>query len=419
MKKVVLILMALCGLVWPVQAQGTSNKQDIPVQIEKVDGDRMVYGYILADGTVVVKPQYLEATDFSEGLAVVKDKQEHWYIIGPNGKRVATLPTDIERTGKFSEGLCWFRTKGKKCGFFNRLGKVVVRPQWGYAESFSGGLAAVGEATIWGGFMEYKDFLGFVNRQGKMVVSSDVLGARYHMHPPLFSENRCVLERGKDLIVIDKKGKVVAELKNRKMSSFSEKFTNGRCRIILKTQDDRELWGLIDTMGREVVSPKYTNMTYCSENRRGVSIMRGEQKLWGFLDAAGREVIAPRYEGVGVFEEGLCAVQIGDEWAYIDTAGREVFDRRFQSAEGFGEGLAFVVEKDGKPGFIDHGGVMKITILKGFTTHVKFKNGVVCVGKKEEIKEDTEGHETISSRTDWWLNREGRIIWRNSYDYYF
>ena len=108
-------------------------------------------GFIKYDGTVVVKPIYLKAHDFSEGLAAVQDTNKRWGFINTAGKKVFILPASVKQVGDFHEGLCWFRdSKSKKVGYIDRTGKVVIRPQWDYALDFNDGLAAVGEGRNMG-----------------------------------------------------------------------------------------------------------------------------------------------------------------------------------------------------------------------------------------------------------------------------
>ena len=62
------------------------------------------YGYKDKDGNVVVKPQFFEATDFSEGLACVKKgKTGLWAYIDTTGRTV--IPARFRQAKPFHEGL--------------------------------------------------------------------------------------------------------------------------------------------------------------------------------------------------------------------------------------------------------------------------------------------------------------------------
>lgn len=65
--------------------------------------------------------------------------------------------------------------------------------------------------------------------------------------------------------------------------------------------------------------------------------------------------INPYFDNVGVFKEGLVAVQKENKWGYIDKAAKEVIKMQYEDAMDFSEGLA-AVKKNGKWGFIDKAG---------------------------------------------------------------
>jgi hypothetical protein len=50
-------------------------------------------------------------------------------------------------------------------------------------------------------------------------------------------------------------------------------------------------------------------------------------ELWGYLDSTGKEVIAPAYPMAGFFYDGLAYVQIGDALGYIDVTEKRLLSR--------------------------------------------------------------------------------------------
>lgn len=118
------------------------------------------YGYIDKSGKFVIKPQFQEAQEFSEGLAWVKtfggktgwiDKSGRWPIVVEDGK---VHPGGILLAAKsrlvdsrFSEGLVPFvtyRSNQTFRGYMNRKGETVIQPKaFATAGPFLGGLAKV------------------------------------------------------------------------------------------------------------------------------------------------------------------------------------------------------------------------------------------------------------------------------------
>jgi hypothetical protein len=127
------------------------------------------WGFINRHGKVIVPPRFIQALDFSDGLARVQTDKTLGYI-DARGATAFTHPDDlrIDWSLPFTEGLAAFSAKGK-CGYFDRQGKVVVapkydtviRPQFAEAQKFSEGLVAVRTGEHW----------GYTDKQGKVVIS--------------------------------------------------------------------------------------------------------------------------------------------------------------------------------------------------------------------------------------------------------
>ena len=129
-----------------------------------------LFGFRSMDGAWKIKAQFVGVKDFAEGLAAVltgKPGKECVHFIDAAGE-VVIEPSHYTSCEKgFSEGLaCVFRVAKRRNdivgGYINRVGEEVISCDWGLAEPFSDGLAAVMDAQtrLW----------GFVNRNGKIVI---------------------------------------------------------------------------------------------------------------------------------------------------------------------------------------------------------------------------------------------------------
>ncbi len=115
------------------------------------------WGYINKQGQLVIKPIFSAANSFSEGLAAVevgrknvlyeesgetlrKEIAGKWGYIDGTGKQV--IPAQFDLANSFSEGLAVVKIKDN-CGYVNKIGKVVLQPQFSSCEDFAEGLAAV------------------------------------------------------------------------------------------------------------------------------------------------------------------------------------------------------------------------------------------------------------------------------------
>lgn len=104
--------------------------------------------------------------------------------------------------------------------------------------------------------------------------------------------------------------------------------------------------GMIDTLGRWVVEPRYD---YGWDYSEGLAVVERDGKS-GYIDTLGREVVPLKYDGARNFSNGLASVRMGSKWGYIDKSGREVIPCKYDLCYDFQKnGMAIVrVEEDGK-----------------------------------------------------------------------
>lgn len=166
-----------------------------------------------------------------------------------------------------------------------------------------------------------------------------------------------------------------------------------------------DLWGYINSSGKEVVSPKYGHASQFFQGRGLVQTLKPDKKgfcidakgdvvfevksiwasmnpfheglarvkdkvtgLYGYVDLTGNLVIPFKYEAAADFSEGLAKVELKDAdnhfmYGFIDTKGTEVIKSDKWMKNNFSDGLAAVrTEKDGKfvYGYIDTKGNMAI-----------------------------------------------------------
>jgi hypothetical protein len=127
------------------------------------------FGFIDRNGQIVIAPSFHFASDFSEGLAIVKtqDPPAKFGYIDKAG-RLAIEP-QFDQAEPFSEGLALVEVGARvqdgkvraKWGFINREGKFEIPARFRGGHSFSEGLAAV----------ELSDGLwGYIDRRGAFAI---------------------------------------------------------------------------------------------------------------------------------------------------------------------------------------------------------------------------------------------------------
>ena len=365
------------------------------------------YGFVDKSGKLVVPLKYGTADSFSKGLAVVKLNGKYGYI-NKNGKEV--IPIKYDDVWKFSEGLAGVRLN-VKCGFIDKSGKEVVPLKYDYVSGFSEGLAGVllnvkcgfidksGKEVVPLKYDYVNDFseglatvklngkCGFIDKSGKVVVP-----LKYDAAVD-FTEGLAMVQLNRKYGFIDKSGKEVVPLKYDDVWKFSE----GLVRVELNGK-----WGFVDKSGKEVVPPKYYNaFNFCE------GLVRVELNgKWGFVDKSGKEVVPPKYDNVYNFCEGLADVKLNGKWGFVDKSGKEVVPLKYDNVYNFCEGLA-IVELNGKWGFVDKSG-KEVVPLK-YDAALDFTEGLASVelnGKWGCI--DKSGKEVVPLKYDYvWKFSEG------------
>jgi hypothetical protein len=335
-------------------------------------------GYVDNTGKIVIRPQFDEAWNFSEGLAPVRF-DDRWGYIDKTGKVV--IAPQFFQVSSFKEGLAcvgaFFKSgpvndRVGNYGYIDKSGKFVIKPQFGVAFSFSDGLARIQTE-------DYKD--GYIDKSGKVV----------------FWDER-----------------------------LTEDFSAGRALFKTNSNMPGSMTGYMDKTGKTAISPKFDWGESFSEGIACVSL----NKKAGFIDTNGQTVIDFRFDSCRSFSEGLAAVMVGDKWGYIDKSGKIVIEPRFAEAEQFSDSVAVVrvVEdskasnkeerykeggniisvKAGRYGVVDRNG--RMILPPQFVQIGSFSNGLAWVNLGEDY--------IVHGNTDKWgyINKAGKFVWKSFAD---
>jgi hypothetical protein len=197
------------------------------------------------------------------------------------------------------------KREGQKVGFVDELGRFKINPTFDDALPFSDGLAAVQIGKRW----------GFVDAAGRQVIQPQFTAAYY------FREGVAIAQLDSGDLLIDKSGKVLA-------SGFGlvDMISNGR---VPAKKNGRN--GYLDLQGKVAIPLVY------DAGRRfsgGLAAVRKGGK-WGYVDPAGRVVISFEFDEAGEFGNDLAPARIGTRTGFINKSGRFSFDLSFKYAPGF------------------------------------------------------------------------------------
>lgn len=256
------------------------------------------YGYIDHNGEMVIRPQFLWARDFVDGLGAV-------YVCG----RMVSINAD----GKL---LPWqaspkgaaLRPKkvGGKYGFANASGQLRVDARFDDVLPYSDGFAAVSVQDKW----------GFIDGNGRIAVAPSFDMAGY------FHEGVAYAVSNDVPVIINKQGNALA----RGYEQLSGIVAEGRIPVSRGSK-----YGYLNLRGAVAIPLIYDGGDSFSEGLAPVK--RGDK--WGYVDTDGAVAIPFLFDAAEVFGNGLAPVRTGDQSGFIDKSGNFVFRLSFQYAPGF------------------------------------------------------------------------------------
>jgi hypothetical protein len=217
---------------------------------------RRKYGYIDASGKVVIKPQFCNAGDFSEGLA--------WVLT------------------HYEEGCAKF-------GYIDKTGELVISDVYSIAGSFSGGLARV--------YDNEKKLFGYIDKKGAFASTRRFGGKDFSEAVTAVS-----LDGKSKWALVDAAGNYLTTAE----VEYATRFSEG-----LMTVKSAGKWCYINKKGETVIETPFDTVRDFSEGLACVCNGGYHGGKWGYIDKTGKVVIEPRYHTTGDFSEGLAFVATG------------------------------------------------------------------------------------------------------------
>ena len=202
--------------------------------------------------------EYLYATCFEDGIALVAEQNGYVTIIDKEGKEVKVLDKIgnkiVDEVGSFSEGYALYKT-GDFIGAINREGKEVIKPDY----------VALNPC-----------------HDGKFIGVNMKYEKEYNKKDGKYSYD-----------IIDTNGKLLFSISNEKYSKIGAFFIDGLLPVAIK-QDGEECWGIINDKNEVIVKPtsKIKNITDIS----GKKFIYSNGEGFGLMNIDGENLIRAKYE---------------------------------------------------------------------------------------------------------------------------
>jgi hypothetical protein len=199
------------------------------------------------------------------------------------------------------------KKKGERFGFVDASGQFRIAPTFEEVLPFSDGFAAVRSGQKW----------GFIDTSGHVVIQPRFTAAFYFREGVATAE----LDSESGFVLIDTSGRVIAD-----QLQYVDFIANGRV-----PAQHGEKSGYLDLAGKVAIPFVYDGVAAFSGGLAAVK--KGEK--WGYVNRDGDAVISPKFDHAGQFASGLAPARIGPYSGFIDKSGEFVFSLAFDQAPGF------------------------------------------------------------------------------------
>jgi len=261
------------------------------------------WGFCDFDKKVIIEPKFNSVYPFLEGFSVVK-VNEKYGMIDESGKII--IPIKYDNVTDFYDGISTVQD-GENYGGFDKTGNIVIPFSYYYFKSLKNGTMIIDSSWNY----------GLMNTKGEKLTEIHFGSAER------LTDNIIRVLLNGNLFVLNNQGFSV----NRKGFDLIDEEHGGYCRVKLKGK-----WGFMDTTGKIAVELNYDEVRNFFPS--GVAPFKSNWK-WGLIDTKGNVVVDTLYD------------EIGEEFSFgIDWNSND---------------FGFIkARKDGKTGFIDAAGNVKV-----------------------------------------------------------
>jgi hypothetical protein len=346
------------------------------------------WGYIGTSGDWLIRPQFEYAADFQDnGYAVVQIKGFSG-IIDASGKYV--VPPTYNSISPFTEGRAIVIDKQ---GFkvINEKGQALTSKPYNYISSYSNGRAAFA-LTKGQGSERY----GYLDLQGKEVIPATFLNAGD-------------FRDGKAVVKLKDKEYALIRLDGKRIATYPYAFVGALGNGLLPFQKvDSGKYGYINERGKEIIAPQYTLALSFEDGAAVVNTAEDYRWLYGLIDRDANFLIKPLYNAIRPIGRQRVAVGkaidpkqpfIGSQYAIGDTEGKLLTDFQYYDVADYKNGLASVTDGN-QTFFIDRTG----QAAQGYP-RVEGSGALAVMGSLIQANVD----QRLS-----YLERSGQVIWRQN-----
>ncbi len=313
------------------------------------------YGYIDTKGSFVIKPQFDYATEFREGLAKVYLNEKPFFISKHGIKAFDSVYKEYEL---FKNGRSLVSTYTDKYGFIDTKGNLIIDTAFAMIQEFKNGIAVVKGLH----HRPYEDRerglkenfeMGVIDSLGQFIIPYGTFSEIHNyqngyllakiLHEPWdtiggYTAKTPILDRTGEMIISkDHKnrsyiyGNLYCGMAKMYFYKFRESEENG-----VKSTSTRIYMGYMNKKGEIAINDtNYTSVENFSDNR---AFVRNDDYLYSIIDTEGKVIVNKAFNRIlgSGFINGKAFVKVDSEWGLIDTNANFIIKPRFDRIDDVG-----------------------------------------------------------------------------------
>ncbi len=334
-----LIFMALSALLLLVSSCGSSDGKGGYDAVPFQETEKGMWGMITIDGKVLFKDEFKEKPTMSkEGMFMVKNDKGLWEIYTAEEKP-KKVGTEYVSATLFTDGIALVAEQNKPVSIIDKEGKTVKT-----LDKVDGKEVSAVRAFV-NGYAVYKtgDNYGVIDEDGKGVIPAKycrikdcsdgkflAIDAKYRKELDADSATTGTLK----YTVLDTKGKVVTELSQSKFSDIAGSFTDGLLPVEIEKEGEK-ICGIINEKGEYEVKPssKYKGISDISDGK----FIYYNGTACGVMDLKGETVIRAKYDKIMFDSKGKFLTYTNgndgkDNYKFVDSEDNQIGSDTYQDA---------------------------------------------------------------------------------------
>ncbi|MEM8525969.1 MAG: WG repeat-containing protein [Bacteroidota bacterium] len=261
--------------------------------VVRYGNDKVRYGVINTEGTVVTDNNYNEIRSYSEGLAAVK-LRDQWGYINKEGKLV--IPAVYAKVSPFVEGRAAVQRNGD-CGYIDQNGVIVVDLAYSKCLEFDSG-----RAVVYRGYQK----AGLLSSTGEHIIKPSL--------------NRLInFKNGRGLMRDNNYRFYFISEDARLSDGYYQEASNFQHGVAVVRSSNK--WGIVNQKGIRVSPPKYDKIEPFKEGYAKVRI----KGFYGLMDLNGKTAVPTNYEAIQYVGDGIFRTEKGGRIGYFDRNGRWIW----------------------------------------------------------------------------------------------